>query len=254
MHAGRPDPNLPGEAACSAPITIEQDTIIGFQVPVVGFACTKIFAEGSFGTIDCDGGTAHNVEYTVDSNGTGEEFDPIVRTDLGRCCTAEDGVTCSAEPFEICDPLADPSECVDPFPVCCVVGAGAGATTVQSPLSLTVTLVPASTLQDCNCLTDATTAEEALALCPVAADATVEVDVTVSPVALTTEIARGIVLNTSQGGADQEIEGVGENLSCTSWDQTDSEGIFEMPLSGLDQIIGDTINMVVLGDKLGELP
>jgi hypothetical protein len=255
MQAGRPDPNLPGEAACTAPITLAQDTIIGFEVPVVGFACTKVFAQGATGTIDCDGGTAHNVEYSIDSNGNQNEAAPEIRTRLGRCCTAEDGVDCAAEPALICDLEADPSECEDPYPVCSVVGAGPGAATIETPLSITVTVAPGNTLQDCDCLVDATTAEEAFDACPVAADANFDVAVVVSPLALTTEIAQGMVMNPSQGGTPPAIEGIGSNFSCSTWTETDSDGILEIPLSALDQVVvQDTINIIQIGDRPTELP
>jgi hypothetical protein len=249
LHAGRPDPNLEGEAACSAPVTLEQDAIFGFQVQLVGFACTKVFAEGSIGTIDCDGGTPHNVDYVIDSNGSGEESDPVIRTRLGKCCTAEDGVSCAAAPFELCDPNAESSECEEPFPVCSVVGAGPGVTSLETPGSLTVTIVPSSTLQDCDCLENATTPQEAFDLCPLAMNSTVANGVTFSPLALTTEITRGTALNPIQGGAPQEVQAVGQNFSCADWAQTDTEGIFVLTLPGLDQVGLDTINAVILGDK-----
>lgn len=248
LHAGRPDPNLEGEAACSAPVTLEQDAIFGFQVQLVGFACTKVFAEGSIGTIDCDGGSTHNVEYVIDSNGSGEEGDPVIRTGLGKCCTAEDGVSCAAEPFVLCDPNAEVSECEEPFPVCSVVGAGPGATTLETSSSFSVTIVPGSTLEGCYCLENATTAQEAFDLCPLAEDQTLATGVTVSPLAFTTEIARGIVLNPILGGGTQEVEAVGQNFSCADWAQTDTEGIFIVPLPGLDQLGTDTMNAIILGD------
>jgi len=252
MHAGRPDPDLPGEAACTAPITVEEDVIFGFLQPI-GVACTKIFAPG-VGTIDCDGGSPFNVDYTVDSNGTAPESDPVIRTHLGRCCTSEDAIDCSAEPFEVCDPDADPSECGPEFPVCSTVGAGPGAASMDLPDSFTVILSIASTLADCECLADVTTVQEAVDQCPAFAVAQTVDEVTVSPVVLTTEIATGVVLNPSQGGASLPmIDGIGENLSCASWAETDSEGIFEFPLAGLDlPVVQDAMNMVVLGDRLQE--
>jgi hypothetical protein len=254
LHAGRPDPTLQGEEACSAPLTIEQDVIIGFRNPL-GYNCTKITAEGSSGTIDCDGGTAHNVEYIIDSNGNGQESDPVIRTNLGRCCTAEDGVMCAAEPAEPCDPEAEPSECGGEFPVCTNVGAGPGAATLQSPLTLTVLLSLDSTLDDCNCLVDATTPQEAFDLCPAFAVVQSPDEVVVSPVALTTEIAQGMVLNPAQGGTPPEIQRVGDNLVCANWGETDAEGLLVMPLSGLDQpVVQDTVNIYVLGDQAPELP
>lgn len=252
MHAGRPDPTLGGEEACSAPLTIEQNVIVGFRNPI-GYACTKIFAEGSSGTIDCDGGTAHNIDYIIDSNGGGQESDPVIFTNLGQCCTAEDGVTC-ANPAEVCDPEAEPSECSGEFPVCSIVGAGPGAVTLQSPLTLTVLLSVDSTLDDCDCLVNATTPEEAARDCPEFAVDQGPDEVVISPVALTTEIGHGTVLNPAQGGATSpEIQRMGENFVCANWAETDSEGIFVMPLSGLDQpVVQDTINAYVLGDQATE--
>lgn len=251
MRAGRPDPDLPDEEACTASITVEEDVLIGFRQPI-GFACTKIFAPG-VGTIDCDGGSPFNVDYTADSNGAGPESEPVIRTGLGRCCTSEDATDCSAEPFEVCDPNADPPECGAEFPVCSIVGSGPGAATMRFPTSLTVILSVNNTLDDCNCLANVTTAQEAVEQCPGFAVAQVADEVTVSPAVLTTQIAHNIVTNPAQGGPPQEISRIGENLSCASWTETDSEGVFMFPLAGFDlPVVQDAANMLVLGDQLVE--
>ncbi|GIW40522.1 MAG: hypothetical protein KatS3mg076_1099 [Candidatus Binatia bacterium] len=91
LRAGRPDPNLPGEEACTAPLVLDQDVILGFPLIDGSVLCTKIFAEGSRGAIDCDGGTAHDVLLTQDSKGD-EEEDPAISDPLRECEAA--GNTC----------------------------------------------------------------------------------------------------------------------------------------------------------------
>jgi hypothetical protein len=248
LHAGRPDPDLPGEAACSAPITIEEDALIGFPVVDGSYACTRIFAEGSAGTIDCDGGTAHNVEYSINSNGDQNESAPVIRTGLGLCCTAADGTLCSAEPFLLCDPEAETSECTGAFPVCSTIVGGAGAATIEAARSFSVNLIASQTLEDCECLNRASTAQEVFDECELGPGATVEMDVTEVPFVLTTEIAYGIVLNPVQGGAPQEIQLVGANFTCSTWSESRSGGFLTAPLPGLDISVGDSMNMYGLGD------
>ncbi len=89
--AGRPDPDLPGEQACSAPVSLQEDAIFGFKVIDGSTLCVKIFAEGSTGVIDCDGGTAHDVEGVIDSNGNGDNGPFEIETGQGDAALAGPG-------------------------------------------------------------------------------------------------------------------------------------------------------------------
>ncbi|GIW39930.1 MAG: hypothetical protein KatS3mg076_0507 [Candidatus Binatia bacterium] len=66
-----------------APISVAEDTTIGWAVLDNSAVCIRIFAAGSSGTIDCDGGTPHGVRLTLDSNGSGPGETPVAETGLG---------------------------------------------------------------------------------------------------------------------------------------------------------------------------
>jgi hypothetical protein len=63
--AGGPLALVAGTVAAEgiAPLSLRDDVIVGLTQPV-GVICTKYYAEGSGGTIDCDGGTAYDVIVT----------------------------------------------------------------------------------------------------------------------------------------------------------------------------------------------
>lgn len=67
-----------------APLSLKEDAIYGMSI-VQGAppTCFKLLAQGSSGSIDCDGGSAFDVQVTQDSNGAGPG-DPLVwTTNLG---------------------------------------------------------------------------------------------------------------------------------------------------------------------------
>lgn len=55
------------------PVSLVADATVAFRVIDNSVVCFRLLAEGSTGTIDCDGGSAHDVLLTVDSHGTDEE-------------------------------------------------------------------------------------------------------------------------------------------------------------------------------------
>lgn len=64
LAAGAVDP-----ATGIAPLHLEEDAIFGWRTIQAGpVLCVKILAQGSTGQIDCDGGSAQDVLMTVDSN------------------------------------------------------------------------------------------------------------------------------------------------------------------------------------------
>ena len=72
LEAGRPDDMLPSEDRCSATLRLRDDAVLGFHDPIQDVVCIRLFAAGSEGFIDCDGGRSTDVDVTIDSHGAGE--------------------------------------------------------------------------------------------------------------------------------------------------------------------------------------
>ena len=220
LVAGRPDPSLPGEEACSASLRLAEDAILGFSVLDGSTVCVKFFAEGSEGLIDCDGGTAHDVEFTQDSNGPDPEEPPVVTTGLGDPTLAGPGAATLrlARMVSINVPLAaNPSR--DPADVCFDLD-------YDDPLN----------------------PDQAARL------GIDEGDVVETEIAFTTEEAVGIVTEALAGNAVKDeirLSANGDNFLCGAWTQEDSAGLLVGGLSGLDTIVGDTVNLFVLADRAG---
>lgn len=68
-----------------------------------------------------------------------------------------------------------------------------------------------------------------------------------SPVVLTTATAIVAVEEPVQGGA-VTITAQGEPLDCARLFETDSAGAFVLPFTGLDTVVGDTANVLILAD------
>jgi hypothetical protein len=221
ITAGRPDPNAEGEAACQAPLTLAHDAIFGFQTIQPGTVCNKLFAEGSIGVIDCDGGTPQNVVFTIDSNGTGPASPPTV-------CSSVTSDQCSSP-----EDLGDGTT------------AGPGAATLFVARLISVNLPSADPAQVCPTLDY----EHALSIPGVK-----PADVIDGPIAFTTNQAEGIVLNPSSGGQTIMLPKMGAapisgmNFSCATWSQEDSQGAIIGPIPGLDTVIGDTMDAFSLVD------
>ncbi len=203
IHAARPDPDLLPEETCSANLALTEDGIFGFGAIDGTTACAKLFAAGSSGSVDCDGGTAHDVRLTQDSNGSGPESPVEIETGLG-------------------DPAA----------------AGPGAATLTFERGVFVRLPFGSSTADCAGL-DYEHPHDIPGVLTV-------VD---GPLAFTTTTGTNVVTNPKQGGDSIMISAMGENFSCGSWTDPNSAGLIIGPISGLDTIIGDTANALVLGSQ-----
>jgi len=216
LMAGRPDPDLPGEEACSAPVALAEDVIIGFNAIDGSVACTKVFADGSMGSIDCDGGSPQDLEYSQNSNGPGAADPPMITTGLG------DGVT---------------------------AGPGAGSFTVPNAVTFNLPGTGGFTQADCfNLDYDNPFSPDQMAQYGYK-----EKDVTITPLGFTTTRATGIVLNpkTVTGGTAPQpitLSATGMNFLCGGWTTEDGPGVLVAPISGLDQVVGDTMNMFQLYD------
>ncbi|MBI4514540.1 MAG: hypothetical protein HY699_01830 [Deltaproteobacteria bacterium] len=77
LVAGLPDSNG------IAPLRLAEDVIIGFRVLNGESVCFKLLAAGSQGSLDCDGGSAHDVLVTIDSHGEEPADAPVIQTGLG---------------------------------------------------------------------------------------------------------------------------------------------------------------------------
>ena len=234
FHAGRPNPDappdveipdnncpvapgpLPAEASCSAELTLAQDGIFGFNDPIQGTFCAKFFAEGSTGFIDCDGGTAHNVDVSIDSMGAADEG-----------------------PIMICANQGDPSS----------GGPGAATLSLMRTVSIRVPfngVASRPAAEICPTLNydnpfDPGQLEE-FNINPA--------DILDSPAVLTTARGTGIVLH-PLGSANVQLSSVqAENFLCSRWTETDSPGGFITDLPGLDNPLagGDTMNAFLLFD------
>jgi hypothetical protein len=67
------------------------------------------------------------------------------------------------------------------------------------------------------------------------------------PAALTTARATVTVLDAIQGGA-VSIEARGESFDCANLTESDTAGTLVLPFPGLDTVVGDTANVLILAD------
>ena len=212
LQAGRPDADAPGEEKCSAPLSLTADAIVGFNQPL-GVACTKFFAAGSGGTIDCDGGTPHDVDLTQDSNGAGPNGPPVYSTGLGDA-----------------------------------VAAGPGAATLRFARTVSVNIACNAQMPTCNAPSICTTLDYEN---PRATPGVT--DVIEGELVLTTRNATGTILEPRQGGDALEfpVAVAGENFACSAWPQENAAGRLVGPVGALDALGGvlDTINMFLLEDR-----
>jgi hypothetical protein len=217
LVAGRPDPNLPGEEACSAPVALAEDVLLGFSPIDSSVACTKVFADGSMGVIDCDGGTAQGIEYSQNSNGAGANDEPMIMTGAGDAATA-----------------------------------GPGAASFTVPRAVTINLPAAKGFTTADCMT--LDYDDPLNPDQLAALGIDETKVTITPLGFTTTMATGIVLNpkTASGMTAPMpivLSTTGMNFTCGGWTVENGPGVLVAPISGLDQaVVGDTMNTFVLVD------
>ena len=212
LMAGRPDPTLPGEEACSAPVALAEDVILGFNAIDGSVACTKVFADGSAGNIDCDGGSPQDLEYSQNSNGPGAADPPVIMTGLG------DGV---------------------------IAGPGAASFTVPNAVFFNLPAGKGFTTATCMSLNydDPLNPDQLAAL---GIDAS---KVTITPLGFTTKTGTGIVLNPKTatgmtGTTPIMLSATGMNFACGTWTMEDGPGVLVAPISGLDQVVGDTMNMI----------
>lgn len=212
LRAGRPDPDAPGEEACSAPLSLTADVVLGFNQPL-GVACTKFFAAGSSGTIDCDGGTAHDIDLVQDSNGTGENGEPVYSTGLGN-------------PIE--------------------AGPGAATLRLARTISVNITCNPQSPSCNAPSICPGIDYENPGSTPNLS-------DVIEGPLVLTTRRATARVLEPRQGGdvLSFPVPVDGENFTCSTWSQEDAQGRLAGPVGALDALQGalDTVNVFLLEDR-----
>ena len=218
LVAGRPDPNLPGEEACSASVSLREDVIFGFGIIDGSVYCVKFFAAGSTGVIDCDGGTAHDVLFEQDSNFDQEEDAPVITTGLG-------------------DPTL----------------AGPGAFSLSLTRMLSVRL-PVGAFPGGSTAADVCPGldyEHARDIPGVGPNDVIDIP----SFALTTETGTAILSEPLlSGGAfgtqPITIELTGQNYSCATWSQEDSEGTLIGPFAGPDSpVVNDTVNLIVIADQ-----
>ncbi|OGU03363.1 MAG: hypothetical protein A2W29_06695 [Gemmatimonadetes bacterium RBG_16_66_8] len=216
LRAGRPNPGLNlerpeqgEESACQAAITAEapegaDGAILGFRNPI-GTVCVKVFTDTAKGFIDCDGGSGEDVEYSVDSNGAGENSPPEITTGLG-----------------------------DP--------AGPGSLTLEFGRLVMVNVplppgAPGATTPPYDCTT--VDYDD-----PLSTPGVKQTDVVDGPVGFTTTKSRGIVLNPRGGGPTLDFSVASDRaFSCVDWTNEAGSGRLVGAVAGLDApVVGDTMN------------
>jgi hypothetical protein len=227
LSAGRPDPDQPPDpmfpddncetppgpfpitSACSAPLSLAEDALFGFNDPLGGTFCAKFFAEDSTGFIDCDGGTAHAASVSIDSMGTGEPG-----------------------PLMICRNQGPP------------VG-GPGAATLRIARTVSIRVQPQNPVPKAEDLCpqlnydDPFNGNPGFEIKPA--------DILVAPIILTTQTSEGEVINPQPPSPRLLSPSAGENFLCSQFAEPDSNGGLIGDLPGLDNpLAGDTMNAFVL--------
>jgi hypothetical protein len=234
LSAGRPDPNLPGEEACSASLQLLQSmpdgtlidgAIFGFSVVDGSTVCVMLFstvtADEPASIIDCDGGTAHDTEFMQNSNGPGLEDPPVITTGLG-------------------DPI--------------IAGPGAAALVLERMVTFNLPFDPANpnrTAADVCFDLDYDNPFDPAQMARYNLD---DGDIVVIPMAFTTKTSTAIVTNPLlpgglTGTTPIMLSATGANFSCAGWSEPEGPGTLVGALAGLDTIVGDTVNAFVLTDR-----
>jgi hypothetical protein len=82
------NPTMPFADECTTTLSLAEDAVFGFDVLDTSTVCVKLFAAGSSGVLDCDGGTAQDVTLEQDSNGPDPGFPPVIMTEQGEPASA----------------------------------------------------------------------------------------------------------------------------------------------------------------------
>jgi hypothetical protein len=236
LRAGRPNPNMPPdvlfpddncttpapplsevtEAACSASLVLAEDGLIGFNDPIQGTFCGKLFAENSVGFVDCDGGTAHAVTMSVDSMGASDEGPTTYCRNQGEV----------------------------------LGGPGAATLRLDKAVLIRVPLQPEGPLAAAD-LCPTLNYDDPFDPAQIARYNISLADILVGPVVLTTQTSEGMVLN-PLGAATVLLPPVpGQNFLCPSFTETDGAGGLVGDIAGLDNPLagGDTLNALLMFDS-----
>ena len=209
-----------------ASVRVEEDVIFGGQVIQGGpTLCIKILAQGSSGQVDCDGGSPQDLLFTVDSH-TGPCLptppcaadDPVVTPFTGNP-SRPGAVTLSVmATVDNIDPkLSSPAQCVNhQFGPPSHFYFTTERTTARVNNVSGTTILRICSLDE-NRLCNLTTG------CP-AGKGTCSFT--------TTQLAR-----------------TGTAFNCAKWTTTDDTGRLYTPLFGEDTAVGDTANLLLIGDK-----
>lgn len=226
LRAGNPDPST-GIAS----LRLEEDAIFGGQVfkaqngPTL---CIKVFAQGSSGQVDCDGGSKQDVLFQVDSHG-------------GPCQPP--------------GPCAASAPVVTPFSN---AGAAARAGGATLAVMATVDNISPALASAANCAThtfgepslfyfttERATAEvsnvasnTAIRSCSLDPNTTCSPQLDGCPAA-----GKGVCTTTTR------LSRLGVAFTCAAWTTTDGPGRFVTPLFGEDTAVGDTGNILLIGDN-----
>jgi hypothetical protein len=204
FEGGRPDDMLPSEDRCSATLRLRDDAVLGFHDPLQNVVCIKLFADGSEGFIDCDGGRPADVDISIDSHGAGEEGE-IVFTDSGS--TGQPGAAklriARAVTIVVPPPLPNSS---DPAEICPRLN-------YDDPFD--PSQIKRFNIDLAN--------------------------ITVLPIVLTTGTTQGTIHNPIQGGREFPLTVSGESFRCDAFSLTDGPGTLvgnspklDDPLAGVD--------------------
>jgi hypothetical protein len=215
LCAGPPGPG--GDS----PLSISSDSYAGIKVTAnAGFFCAKLDAAGSSGKLYCDGGTAVDVDYSLDSNIDGMDANgPRVVTIQGNPGAAGSAYLTATIRTVLCpSPLTPPTTPPTPVPAACIVG------TVSSTI-------------DCS---DPTKVDFS------------KVDPVTLPLTTGTVLAHIDHPNTPGLFGIPTLTKVGQAFTCSSWTTENGMGALVIPFLLTDANIvvhvGDVANMFILDD------
>ena len=136
------------------PLSLMEDVVLGLTVLDTSVICIKIFAAGSGGSIDCNGGSAHDVSFTQNSNDVGAADPPVVTTGLGTDAGPGAATLTTVMSFVYLPAGSDPGACAtqdygDTFPAAFTTATATSVVTDAVPNHGTRTLTARGSGFDC---------------------------------------------------------------------------------------------------------